>query len=99
MTAHYDGGLEVHRLSTWARLEFIRTMEILRRYLPPRAAVIAGIGEGPGVYTLPLAAEGHEVHLLDPMPLHIEQAQSASSGKNIDLASVDIDDARELPWP
>jgi SAM-dependent methyltransferase len=100
MAAHYDAGVEGRRLETWGRLEFIRTMEILHRYLPQSAAVIADIGGGPGAYALRLAAEGHRVHLLDPMPLHVEQAQMASSvDKDAALVSAEIGDARNLPWP
>jgi SAM-dependent methyltransferase len=100
MAAHYEGGVEEPRLSTWGRLEFIRTMEILRRHLPRRAAVIADIGGGPGAYALPLADEGHRVHLLDPMPLHVEQARRSSRViKDAALVSADVGDARDLPWP
>jgi len=100
MAAHYEAGIEEQRLTTWGRLEFVRTMEVLHRYLPRSAAVIADVGGGPGAYALPLAAEGHRVHLLDPMSLHIEQAQTASSAvKDANLASANIGDARDLPWP
>lgn len=47
MAAHYAGGVEEHRLSTWARLEFVRTWEILHRHIPSRVSVIADIGGGP----------------------------------------------------
>ena len=100
MAAHYEVGVEEGRLATWGRLEFIRTMEILHRYLPVPPAVIVDVGGGPGAYALPLAAEGHVVHLLDPMALHIEQAQQASAAQaKGGLASLEQGDARELPWP
>ncbi len=100
MTAHYESGIERARLSTWGQLEFIRTMEILRRYLPAPPATIADVGGGPGAYAWPLAIDGYTVHLLDPMGLHVEQAQAVSpdSGE-AELASAQIGDARELPWP
>ena len=97
MAAHYESGVEESRLATWGRLELLRTMEILRRYLP-KDAVIVDVGGGPGAYALPLAAEGYKVHLLDPIPLHIEQAQAASLGQDAELASAQIGDARHLPW-
>lgn len=100
MVAHYEDGVEADRLAAWGRLEFIRTMEILRRYLPAPPATIADVGGGPGAYARPLAGDGYAVHLLDPMSLHIEQAQAASddSGK-AELASARVGDARALPWP
>jgi SAM-dependent methyltransferase len=98
MAAHYESGVEESRLATWGHLELLRTMEILRRYLP-NDAVIGDVGGGPGAYALPLAAEGYKVHLLDPIPLHIEQAQAASlAAKDAELASAQIGDARRLPW-
>jgi SAM-dependent methyltransferase len=99
MAAHYLAGVEEDRLSTWGRLEFVRTMEILRRHLPPPPAVVADIGGGPGAYALPLAAEGYRVHLVDAMPLHVDQVQRASVGSNAALASAAVGDARDLPWP
>lgn len=78
MAAHYESGVEQSRLATWGRLEFIRTMEILQRHVPSPPAVIVDIGGGPGAYALRLAEEGHHVHLLDPMGLHVEQARLAS---------------------
>lgn len=99
MAAHYESGVEEQRLATWGRLEFIRTTEILDRYLPPSPATVADVGGGPGAYALPLAARGYEVHLLDPMALHCEQAQEASGAlEGGGLASVEEGDARELPF-
>jgi hypothetical protein len=45
---HYESGVEQQRLVTWRRLEFIRTTEILGRYLPAPPGVIADAGGGPG---------------------------------------------------
>jgi ubiquinone/menaquinone biosynthesis C-methylase UbiE len=99
IVSHYAAGLEQSRLASWGRLEFLRTTEILRRYLPRAAATIADVGGGPGAYALALAADGHRVHLLDPVALHVEQARIASShDENSELASAEVGDARELPW-
>jgi SAM-dependent methyltransferase len=61
--------------------------------------VVLDVGGGAGAYALWLADAGYEVHLVDPVPLHVEQAQAASrerpSGR---LASARIGDARSLPF-
>jgi ubiquinone/menaquinone biosynthesis C-methylase UbiE len=99
MAAHYESGVEGSRLTTWGRLEFIRTTEFLSRYLPAPPAVIADVGGGPGAYALPLATRGYEVHLLDPLALHVEQAREASAAlEGGELASIEEGDARELPF-
>ena len=98
MVAHYESGVEKQRLDGAGRLEFIRTMEILDRHLPQPPAVIADIGGGPGAYALPLAGRGFEVHLLDPIALHLEQARQASTDPQTELASTTEGDARELPY-
>ena len=58
------------------RLEFLRTQEILRRYLDPPMRVI-DIGGGSGVHAEWLLSDGHTVDLVDPVPLHIDQANTA----------------------
>lgn len=97
MAAHYELGLEQDRLTDRGRLECNRTMEILRRHLPAPPATIADVGGGPGAYARRLAGDGYAVHLLDPMELHVEQALAGSGGAG--LASAQVGDARELPWP
>ena len=37
------------------------------------------VGGGPGVYACWLAMLGYEVHLYDPVPLHVAQAEEASA--------------------
>ncbi len=78
-------------------LEFARTQEILRRELPPPPAVVLDVGGGPGAYALWLAREGYEVHLVDPVPLHLEQARAASrSQPDHPVTSFTVGDARSL---
>jgi ubiquinone/menaquinone biosynthesis C-methylase UbiE len=80
-------------------LEFARTQEILERYLPSPPAVIGDVGGGAGAYALSLARRGYAVHLLDPVPKHIEQANCASMNQpDFPLASAKIGDARALDW-
>jgi SAM-dependent methyltransferase len=97
--AYYNQGTEAERLAHGAgRLELARTQELLRRYLPPVPAVVYDVGGGSGAYACWLAALGYEVHLLDLMPLHVEQAQQASARQpKHPLASAEVGDARRLP--
>jgi len=78
IAAFYALGLERDRLTVGpGALEFVRTQALLERYLPAPPAVIADVGGGPGRYALWLAERGYRVHLVDPIPLHIEQAKAA----------------------
>src|SRR5215831_105497 len=99
MFQHYELAMEADRLSHHAGLlERERTQEILCRYLPPPPATILDMGGGAGAYACPLASLGYAVHLLDPVPLHVEQALDASRRSARPLASAAVGDARELPW-
>src|SRR5687767_4938605 len=81
IAAYYAQGLERDRLATGTvALEFARTRVLLERYLPPPPAVVADVGGGPGRYAMWLAKRGYQVHLIDPVPLHVEQARAAATG-------------------
>jgi ubiquinone/menaquinone biosynthesis C-methylase UbiE len=98
---YYEMGLEASRLSDAAgKLEFIRTREIIRRYMPTPPCVVLDIGGGPGPYACWLAREGFDVHLIDPVPLHLEQAkQAAARQPEAPMKSVNLGDARQLDFP
>ena len=81
IAAYYDRGEEQGRLADWGRLEFLRTRELLARFLPAPPATVLDVGGAAGAYALPLAAEGYEVHLVDPVALHVEQARAASAAQ------------------
>ena len=90
---------ESKRLATHAKgqLEFVRTQGIITRYLPAPPAVILDIGGGSGPYACWLAKAGYEVHLVDPVDLHIEQATEASNQQpEHPIASISLGDARSL---
>jgi ubiquinone/menaquinone biosynthesis C-methylase UbiE len=98
---HYYGDAdEASRLgSGWFQLEHARTQELILRYLPPAPATIIDIGGGAGVYACWLAACGYQVHLIDPVPKHVEQARAASARQpDHPLASAEIGDARQLSF-
>jgi ubiquinone/menaquinone biosynthesis C-methylase UbiE len=92
---HYASGYEAGRLETGpSRLERARTRELLDRHLPPPPATVLDVGGGPGAYARWLAGRGYAVHLIDPVPVHIEQAAGQSA-----LASATVGDARRLDHP
>ena len=96
--SYYTGGAEAGRLASGlGQLELARTQEILRRFLPPPPAVVADVGGGPGVYANWLSGLGYEVHLYDPVSLHVAQAKEVSSAQsNHSIASFTVGDARAL---
>jgi SAM-dependent methyltransferase len=98
LPAHYGLGIEQPRLAQGSgRLEFVRTCDLIRRYFPPPPAVILDVGGGPGVYACWLARLGYRVHLVDVLPLHVEQARAASDRQpDHPLAGAAVGDARRL---
>jgi ubiquinone/menaquinone biosynthesis C-methylase UbiE len=98
MEHHYSDGREATRLlQGQGQLELARTQELLQRHLPPPPAVILDVGGGAGVYAYWLASLGYEVHLVDAVPLHVEQArQAGQEHAAAPLASIRVGDARRL---
>ncbi len=101
LQSYYERGTEQGRLvGGGGRLELARTQELLTRHLPAPPAVVLDVGGGPGVYACWLAGLGYEVHLVDPVPLHVEQARGASAAQpEHPIASAEVGDARQLAWP
>jgi SAM-dependent methyltransferase len=96
---YYAAGQEEHRLTgALGRLERIRTAEILGRTLPAPPARVLDAGGGTGVYALPLAAAGYRVDLIDPVPLHVERAQTLSRDAQSPLQSATLGDARRIAF-
>lgn len=95
---HYNKADEASRLRTgWFQLEQSRTQELILRHIPPAPATVLDVGGGAGTYACWLASRGYQVHLIDPVRRHVEQAQAASSKQpQHPLASVMIGDARKL---
>jgi ubiquinone/menaquinone biosynthesis C-methylase UbiE len=90
---------ERDRLEKYAQLEFFRTKEIISRHLPKKPTVVLDIGGGPGHYALWLAKLGHSACLVDPVPLHVRQAEDAfrSAGQKR-KATATVGDARNLQF-
>src|SRR3989442_1785645 len=96
---HYESGVEKDRLlSGTSNLEFYRTRQILSRFLPKKSVTILDIGGGPGRYSFWLAGKDHRVHLVDIMPLHIQQARDVQRRSKTQLASIGLGDARSLDF-
>jgi ubiquinone/menaquinone biosynthesis C-methylase UbiE len=69
---------------------------LVRRHLPPPPARIIDVGGGAGVHARWLAGAGYSVHLVDPVPLHVEQAEQASAAQPQAPFTAAIGDARDL---
>ena len=81
-------------------LEWIRTIDILKRFLPPAPSTIIDFGGATGVYSLWLLEQGYGVHLVDLVPAHVEVARQ----KFEDLApksnwTATVGDARNFDFP
>ncbi|NUW39077.1 class I SAM-dependent methyltransferase [Nonomuraea rhodomycinica] len=74
-------------------LEFRRTQELLRRVLTPPPARVLDVGGGTGVHARWLAADGYDVHLVDPVPAHVEAAAALPG------VTAEVGDARRLRAP
>lgn len=58
-------------------LEWLRTLDIFERFLPPTPAVVLDVGGGTGVYSCWLLERRYEVHLVELVPQHVEIAKKA----------------------
>ncbi len=86
LQAYYARDEERDRLAHGTgRVEFLRTVEIVGRTLPPPPAVIADIGGGPGRYVDWLIDHGYEVIHRDIVVHHVDQVR-ARHGSRVDSA-------------
>ncbi len=93
--AYYELGKEAGRLAASApgRLEFLRTQELLRRWLPLPPADVLDVGGGAGVHARWLSADGYHVTLIDPVPTHVDEAAALGG------FGAEVGDARALAAP
>ena len=96
--SHYGTGYERSRLFPGGdpSLEYVRSVELLDRLLPRPPARVLDVGGGPGAYAAPLARQGYGVHLLDPVPLHVEHARQAAAADPAAGFTAALGDEREL---
>ncbi len=97
---HYQQGRpEDDRLRRGAgRVELLRTQELIRRHLPGAGLRILDVGGASGAHAEWLAADGHQVHVVDPVPLHVEQATELGQRAGAPFTA-ELGDARRLHQP
>jgi SAM-dependent methyltransferase len=96
--SYYESGQEAERLeSPFSRWENVRTLDLLDRFLPPAPALILDVGGAAGAYAFPLAERGYIVDLIDPVPLHLEQAKQRAAMDQRVPRSFQVGDARAIP--
>jgi SAM-dependent methyltransferase len=98
IVSHYELGLEESRLFADGApsLEFVRTLELLDRLLPPPPARVLDVGGGTGVYAVPLSERGYTVDLVDPIKSHVERAAQIARARSIANMTASLGDARDL---
>src|SRR5262245_34170380 len=84
------GGEDARMAADRNQVEWIRTCELLDRWLPPAPAVVIDVGGGPGRQAAHLQALGYAVTVYDIVPLHVEQATARG-------VPACLGDARQLP--
>jgi SAM-dependent methyltransferase len=95
---YYESGQEADRLeSPFSRWEKLRTLDLLDRFLPRAPALILDVGGAAGAYAFPLATKDYVVDLIDPVPLHVEQAKQRAAMDQRVPRSFKVGDARAIP--
>ena len=97
IVAHYTQvDDELNRLEQGgSRIEFVRTQELLIRFLPSPPADVLDIGGGPGSYSAWLSDLGYRAHLVDLTPIHVEQARALARRQG-GAFTAEVGDARRL---
>ena len=100
VVAFYEDRADEHdRLAASAlgQLELTRTTELIERFLPEPPGPVLDVGGGTGPYAGWLAGLGYAVRLVEPVPLHVDQARArAAAGPAFEVS---LGHAGELPVP
>ena len=80
-------------------LEGVRTRELIERHARRPPATVLDVGGAAGAYALWLADAGYAVHLVDPVPRLVAEAEGRSAARPRSLASCRVGDARALGFP
>ena len=98
--SYYDRRPEESRLSRGvSQLEAARTKDLVRRFARNPPGAVIDVGGAAGAYAFWLAAHGYEVHLLDPVERLLAVARERDRAAGHPLASIELGDARDLPFP
>src|SRR5918992_4347059 len=76
-----------------SQLEALRTRELIERHAPRPPAMVLDVGGAAGAYAGWLSEAGYTVHLLDPVPRLVAEAQRRSAAAGSPLASCRVGDA------
>lgn len=79
------------------QIEFLRTVDVLKRFLPAAGQGVLDVGGGAGAYAEWLANRGAAVTLIDPVERHIEAAAAIKPRRGSIIAK--LGDARSLGEP
>jgi ubiquinone/menaquinone biosynthesis C-methylase UbiE len=71
-------------------LERVRTQELLERFLPDPPARVLDVGGGTGIHAEWLAERGYDVHVIDPVEVHVDRAGRLAG------VTASVGDARSL---
>ena len=95
---YYSSGVETYRLERESsQLEKMRTQEIILRHIGKSPLKILDVGGGAGVYSYWLKKMGHEVHLVDPSPVNLKNAEIKGKEIGLNLDSTHLGLADKLP--
>ena len=96
---YYHRAPEEHRLAEGPFvLEEARTRELIERHAPRPPATVLDVGGAAGAYALWLADAGYTVHLVDPVPRLVAEAERRSAARLRPLASCRVGEARALDF-
>jgi SAM-dependent methyltransferase len=97
IAGYYGLGAEESRLFDGGRprLEYVRTLELLERFLPPAPATVLDVGGGTGVYATVLCERGYVVDVIDPVASHVERVSAIAAERGLSLTA-GVGDARNL---
>lgn len=86
-------------MDSGGNIEWVRTIDIFERFLPPAPSSVIDFGGGTGAYSLWLLEKGYEVHLVDLVPAHVEAARKKleDSGNHAKWTAT-VGDARKIDF-